>query len=93
MGAVSMPLQKAWLHDIYTVTGVKEFAKDNIRFNIVSPGTIDTVLHDGKSDELKSYRLLTTSQWDALAATGIVAPLLLLSLHRTLVAATSQDKS
>ena len=31
-----------------------KFTKDNIRLNIVSPGTIDTAFHDGKNDELKS---------------------------------------
>lgn len=53
MGAGVYAASKAWLHDIHR-NWVKEFAKDNIRFNIVSPGTIDTAFHDGKSDELKS---------------------------------------
>lgn len=43
---------KAWLHDIHR-NWVKEFTQDNIRFNIISPGSIDTAFHDGKSDELK----------------------------------------
>ncbi|MEZ9895046.1 SDR family NAD(P)-dependent oxidoreductase [Vibrio lentus] len=53
VGAGIYAASKAWLHDIHR-NWVKEFAKDNIRFNIVSPGTIDTAFHDGKSDELKS---------------------------------------
>ncbi|MFA0269032.1 SDR family NAD(P)-dependent oxidoreductase [Vibrio cyclitrophicus] len=53
VGAGVYAASKAWLHDIHR-NWVKEFAKDNIRFNIVSPGTIDTAFHDGKSDELKS---------------------------------------
>ncbi|CAH7100716.1 SDR family oxidoreductase [Vibrio chagasii] len=53
VGAGIYAASKAWLHDIHR-NWVKEFAQDNIRFNIVSPGTIDTAFHDGKSDELKS---------------------------------------
>ncbi|MEZ8585928.1 SDR family NAD(P)-dependent oxidoreductase [Vibrio cyclitrophicus] len=53
VGAGVYAASKAWLHAIHR-NWVKEFAKDNIRFNIVSPGTIDTAFHDGKSDELKS---------------------------------------
>ena len=53
VGAGVYAASKARLHDIHR-NWVKEFAKDNIRFNIVSPGTIDTAFHDGKSDELKS---------------------------------------
>ncbi|WP_058911917.1 SDR family NAD(P)-dependent oxidoreductase [Entomohabitans teleogrylli] len=42
---------KAWVHDIHR-NWVKEFSKDNIRFNIVSPGSIDTAFHHGKSEEV-----------------------------------------
>ncbi|MFA0413316.1 SDR family NAD(P)-dependent oxidoreductase [Vibrio renipiscarius] len=52
VGAGVYAASKAWLHDIHR-NWVKEFTKDNIRFNIVSPGTIDTAFHDGKSDELR----------------------------------------
>lgn len=44
---------KAWVHDAHR-NWVKEFTKDDIRFNVVSPGTIDTAFHDDKSDELKT---------------------------------------
>ncbi|USD67313.1 SDR family NAD(P)-dependent oxidoreductase [Vibrio sp. SCSIO 43136] len=53
VGAGIYAASKAWLHDIHR-NWVKEFTQDNIRFNIVSPGTIDTAFHDGKSDELKT---------------------------------------
>ncbi|WP_197740111.1 SDR family oxidoreductase [Vibrio taketomensis] len=53
VGAGIYAASKAWLHDIHR-NWVKEFTKDGIRFNIVSPGTIDTAFHDGKSDELKA---------------------------------------
>lgn len=53
VGAGIYAASKAWLHDIHR-NWVKEFTKDNIRFNIVSPGTIDTAFHDGKTDELKA---------------------------------------
>ncbi|MEZ9050834.1 SDR family NAD(P)-dependent oxidoreductase [Vibrio sp. 10N.247.311.64] len=53
VGAGIYAASKAWLHDIHR-NWVKEFAQDNIRFNIVSPGTIDTAFHDGKSDDLKA---------------------------------------
>ncbi|MFA0086806.1 SDR family NAD(P)-dependent oxidoreductase [Vibrio sp. E150_011] len=52
VGAGIYAASKAWLHDIHR-NWVKEFTKDNIRFNIVSPGTIDTAFHDGKTHELK----------------------------------------
>lgn len=53
VGAGIYAASKAWLHDIHR-NWVKEFTQDNIRFNIVSPGTIDTAFHDGKSDELRA---------------------------------------
>lgn len=53
VGAGLYAASKAWLHDIHR-NWVKEFTKDRIRFNIVSPGTIDTAFHDAKSDEVKS---------------------------------------
>ncbi|MGR5096563.1 SDR family NAD(P)-dependent oxidoreductase [Vibrio maritimus] len=52
IGAGMYAASKAWLHDIHR-NWVKEFTKDGIRFNIVSPGTIDTAFHDDKSDDLK----------------------------------------
>lgn len=53
IGAGVYAASKAWLHDIHR-NWVKEFTKDNIRFNIVAPGTVDTVFHADKSDELKA---------------------------------------
>jgi len=53
LGAGIYAASKAWLHNIQR-NWVKEFTQDNIRFNIVSPGTIDTAFHDDKSDDLKS---------------------------------------
>jgi 3-oxoacyl-[acyl-carrier protein] reductase len=44
---------KAMLHNLHR-NWVKEFTKDNVRFNIVSPGTIDTVFHADKSEELRA---------------------------------------
>ena len=52
IGASIYAASKAWLHNIQR-NWVKEFTQDNIRFNIVSPGTIDTAFHADKSDELK----------------------------------------
>ncbi|VFS83253.1 3-oxoacyl-[acyl-carrier-protein] reductase FabG [Kluyvera cryocrescens] len=52
VGAGIYAASKAWLHDIHR-NWVKEFTADGIRFNIVSPGTIDTAFHDGKSDALR----------------------------------------
>lgn len=53
MGAGIYAASKAWLHNIQR-NWVKELTADQIRFNIVSPGTIDTAFHDDKSDELKT---------------------------------------
>lgn len=52
IGAGIYAASKAWLHNIHR-NWVKEYTKDNIRFNIVSPGTVDTLFHADKSDELK----------------------------------------
>lgn len=51
IGAGIYASAKAWVHDIHR-NWVKEFTKDNIRFNVVSPGSIDTVFHQGKSEEV-----------------------------------------
>lgn len=53
VGAGLYAASKAWLHDIHR-NWVKEFTKDRIRFNIVSPGTIDTAFHEAKSEEVKA---------------------------------------
>ncbi|MBW7982900.1 SDR family NAD(P)-dependent oxidoreductase [Enterobacillus tribolii] len=42
---------KAWVHNMHR-NWVKEFTKDNIRFNIVSPGSIDTRFHADKRDDV-----------------------------------------
>lgn len=52
IGAGIYAASKAWLHDIHR-NWVKEFTRDNIRFNIVSPGTIDTAFHEDKPQELR----------------------------------------
>jgi len=51
-GASIYAASKAWLHNINR-HWVKEFTKDNIRFNVVSPGTIDTVFHADKTAEVR----------------------------------------
>lgn len=51
IGAGLYASAKAWLHNIHR-NWVKEFTQDNIRFNIVSPGSIDTAFHHGKSEEV-----------------------------------------
>ncbi len=51
-GAAIYAASKAWLHNIHR-NWVKEFTRDNIRFNVVSPGTIDTVFHADKSAEVR----------------------------------------
>lgn len=52
LGAGVYAASKAWLHNIHR-NWVKEYTKEGIRFNIVSPGTVDTLFHADKSDELK----------------------------------------
>ncbi|MCB5161177.1 SDR family NAD(P)-dependent oxidoreductase [Marinomonas algarum] len=52
VGAGLYAASKAWLHDIHR-NWVKEFTQDNIRFNIVSPGTIDTAFHEDKPSHVK----------------------------------------
>nr|ANB32494.1 short-chain dehydrogenase/reductase [Halomonas sp. Victoria JH] len=52
MGASLYGGSKAMVHNLHR-NWVKEFTKDNIRFNTVAPGTIDTAFHEDKSDDLK----------------------------------------
>ncbi|MCH4813673.1 SDR family NAD(P)-dependent oxidoreductase [Vreelandella neptunia] len=51
LGASLYGGSKAMLHNLHR-NYVKEFTKDNVRFNIVAPGTIDTAFHADKSPEL-----------------------------------------
>ncbi|WP_413738321.1 SDR family NAD(P)-dependent oxidoreductase [Sodalis sp. RH21] len=51
-GASLYAASKAWLHNVHR-NWVKEFTKDNIRFNVIAPGTIDTVFHADKSAEVR----------------------------------------
>lgn len=50
-GASIYGSSKAWLHSMHR-NWVKELTKDNIRFNVVAPGSIDTAFHSDKSPEL-----------------------------------------
>lgn len=52
LGAGIYAASKAWLHDIHR-NWVKEFTRDGIRFNIISPGTIDTAFHEDKPQALR----------------------------------------
>ncbi|MBU9849128.1 SDR family NAD(P)-dependent oxidoreductase [Rahnella aceris] len=51
-GASLYAASKAWLHNVHR-NWVKEFTRDNIRFNVIAPGTIDTVFHADKSAEVR----------------------------------------
>lgn len=52
-GASLYAASKGWLHSINRAWA-KTYAKDNIRFNIVSPGTVDTAFHADKDDAAKA---------------------------------------
>ncbi len=52
-GASLYAASKAWVHNVHR-NWVKEFTKDNIRFNIVAPGTVDTAFHADKNDEVRA---------------------------------------
>jgi len=51
-GAGLYAASKAWLHNIHR-NWVKEFTQDHIRFNVIAPGTIDTVFHADKSAQVR----------------------------------------
>ncbi|KEY59839.1 SDR family NAD(P)-dependent oxidoreductase [Serratia sp. DD3] len=53
MGTSLYAASKAWLHNMNR-SWVKEFTQDGIRFNIISPGVIDTAFHADKSDEFRA---------------------------------------
>ncbi|AQZ35512.1 3-ketoacyl-ACP synthase [Pseudomonas sp. LPH1] len=52
-GASLYAAAKAWLHNIQR-NWVREFTPANIRFNIVSPGTVDTAFHADKDDAARA---------------------------------------
>lgn len=52
MGAGIDAVSTAWLYNIHR-NWVKEYTKDSICFNIVSAGTVDSLFHADKNDELK----------------------------------------
>jgi 3-oxoacyl-[acyl-carrier protein] reductase len=51
-GASLYGAAKAWLHNIHK-NWVDYHTQDGIRFNIVSPGTVDTAFHADKNDEVR----------------------------------------
>lgn len=71
-GAGIYAASKAWLHDIHR-NWVKEFTRDNIRFNIVAPGTIDTAFHADKPDEVRE-RIASTIAMGRFGTSEEVAP-------------------
>ncbi|MCJ0974812.1 MULTISPECIES: SDR family NAD(P)-dependent oxidoreductase [Stutzerimonas] len=52
-GASLYAAAKAWLHNVQR-NWVREFAGDNIRFNVVAPGTVDTAFHADKDDAARA---------------------------------------
>ncbi|MFS2221596.1 SDR family NAD(P)-dependent oxidoreductase [Pantoea sp. B65] len=71
-GAGIYAASKAWLHDIHR-NWVKEFTRDHIRFNIVSPGTIDTAFHEDKPQEVRE-RIASTIAMGRFGRSEEVAP-------------------
>ncbi|WP_394154222.1 SDR family NAD(P)-dependent oxidoreductase [Vibrio maritimus] len=52
-GASLYAASKAWLHTINR-SWAKRHATENIRFNVIAPGTVDTAFHADKDDEAKA---------------------------------------
>ncbi|WP_165313776.1 SDR family NAD(P)-dependent oxidoreductase [Vibrio ziniensis] len=52
-GASLYAASKAWLHTINR-SWAKAYAKDNIRFNVIAPGTVDTAFHADKDEAAKA---------------------------------------
>ncbi|WP_456295548.1 SDR family oxidoreductase [Vibrio sp. AK197] len=52
-GASLYAASKGWLHSVNRAWA-KTYAKDNIRFNVVAPGTVDTAFHADKDDSAKA---------------------------------------
>lgn len=52
-GAGLYGASKAWLHNVHK-NWASFHTNDNIRFNIVSPGTVDTAFHADKTDEVRA---------------------------------------
>jgi 3-oxoacyl-[acyl-carrier protein] reductase len=71
-GAGIYAASKAWLHDIHR-NWVKEFTRDNVRFNIVSPGTIDTAFHADKPTDVRD-RISSTIAMGRFGTSEEVAP-------------------
>lgn len=71
-GAGIYAASKAWLHDIHR-NWVKEHTRDNIRFNVVAPGTIDTAFHADKPEEVRA-RIASTIAMGRFGRAEEVAP-------------------
>ncbi|MCQ1060201.1 SDR family oxidoreductase [Photobacterium sp. ZSDE20] len=81
-GASLYAAAKAWLHTI-TKSWATAYAKDNIRFNIVSPGTVDTAFHADK-DQATRDAISATIPMGCFGTPEEMAPsFIFLSSHRT----------
>ena len=79
-GAAIYAASKAFLHNIQR-NWVKELTEDNIRFNIVAPGTIDTAFHADKNEEVRA-RISNTIAMKRFGKSEELAPsYLFLSSH------------
>ena len=52
-GASLYAASKAWLHTVQK-NWVSTYTKDGVRFNVIAPGTVDTVFHADKNDETRA---------------------------------------
>ncbi|MBD1388669.1 SDR family oxidoreductase [Neiella sp. HB171785] len=80
-GASLYAAAKAWLHNIHRAW-VKEFTADNIRFNIVSPGVIDTNFHADK-DQAARQRIASGIPMNRLGTGEDCAPAFLFFASHT----------
>ena len=79
-GASLYAAAKAWLHTVQK-NWVTSYTKDGIRFNVVSPGTVDTAFHADKNDDVRAQISATIPMGRFATAEDVAPTFLFLASH------------
>ena len=79
-GASLYAAAKAWLHTVQK-NWVTSYTKDGIRFNVVSPGTVDTAFHADKNDAVRAQISATIPMGRFATAEDVAPTFLFLASH------------
>ena len=79
-GASLYAAAKAWIHTIQK-NWVSSYTKDGVRFNVVSPGTVDTAFHADKNDAVRAQINATIPMGRFATAQEVAPAFLFLASH------------